>query len=520
MTARTPTLAGRRIAGAVMPLFSVRASSEWGVGELTSMRTFGEVLARAKIELWMLLPLLEPTPGQQSPYSPTSSFALDPMYVGLDAVEEMKELGGRGALLSADTDALEQARGSFSVRHDIVRPLKAKWLAKCFEHFVSAASTARRARFESFRKEHAWWLHDYALFRALRDAHGKPWRGWPEPIRSFAPEQVQAARDEHEKTVLRIEYEQWLAFEQLADARQGLRALGIFLGGDEPFLVAEDSADVWANQARYRFDATVGAPPDAFSETGQDWGLPPYRWDAIAAQDYALFRERGAHAARRVDVARIDHVVGLYRTYHRPLDAEGHWQCYFVPSVEPEQRAQGEAVLNAFRESGLELIAEDLGVIPSFVRASLEELAIPGYRVLRWEEREGKIRPPREWPEISVATNGTHDTEPTASWFERLDAQPRSLVVEALARPLGEHYDAATHRAFLEAIFSSPSRYAILPVQDLFGLRGRINVPNTVGAHNWSWRMPWSTAAFATEPHLAHAIASLAELSVRAKRAS
>src|SRR6185503_10941941 len=129
--------------------------------------------------------------------------------------------------------------------------------------------------------------------------------------------------------------------------------------------------DVWAHQELYRFDATVGAPPDAFSETGQDWGLPPYRWDRIDASGYELFRERGRHAAQHFDLVRIDHVVGLYRTYHRPLDKS---PAFFVPAEERAQKSQGEAVLAAFAEAGADLIAEDLGVIPDFVRRSLAEM--------------------------------------------------------------------------------------------------------------------------------------------------
>ena len=510
-----------RVAGTVLPLFSVRSHTDWGIGDLTTMGAFGEVLARADLRLWMLLPLLRPTPGDHSPYSPVSSFAIDPVYIGLDEVEEMDALGGQRAFEGSDREQLESVRGAFEVRHRDVRALKQRWLTRCFERFNAAAGPARRARFERFCAEHASWLDDYALFVALRAAESRGWRQWPEELREAREDAVAEARVAHAETIARLRYEQWLAFEQLAEARTKLRARGIALGGDEPFLVAEDSADVWAHQGRYRFDATVGAPPDAFSETGQDWGLPPYRWDAIAAEDFASFRARGVHAARHFDVVRIDHVVGLYRTYHRPRGSTGHHDCYFVPSDEPSQRVQGEAVLEAFRASGVALIAEDLGVIPDFVRDSLSQLGIPGYRVLRWEERDGLIRPPASWPVASVATNGTHDTEPSALWWEATGERERALIADAVGQHgLSSHYDADVHRVLLNALYDSPSRYAILPIQDLFGLRGRINTPSTVGSHNWSWRLPWTTGALLSEPHLRATLGRLAELSARAKRAS
>jgi 4-alpha-glucanotransferase len=314
---------------------------------------------------------------------------------------------------------------------------------------------------------------------------------------------------------------QWLAFRQLERAREVLRSRDIHLGGDEPFLVAEDSADVWAHQDLYRFDATVGAPPDAFSATGQDWGLPPYRWDRIAESDFALFRERGKHAARCFDLVRIDHVVGLYRTFNRPLDKSQ--DCYFVPRNEGEQKAQGEAVLRAFGQGGADLIAEDLGVIPDFVRESLAALNVPGFRVLRWEQRGGRFRVPSSWPSVSVATSGTHDTETSAVWWDALPDHERAAIREipelgAIPVELSQTYNHQVHAALLEALLGAPSSLALVPVQDIFGLRERINIPNTVGPQNWSWRLPWSIETMDKEEHVGAQLDALALIARRTGR--
>ena len=509
----------QRLAGLVLPLFSLRSQDDWGVGELPAFGTIAPVLKRARLRVLMTLPLLEPSPGQESPYSPVSAFALDPLYVSLDEVEDFRALGGREALSEEDRATLRAARGSWAVRHDLVRPLKRRWLERCYARFLEAcdADSERAADFARFREEHEEWLPEYALFRTLKEHHPESWRDWPEALRNKDPEAVEEARVRHASDIAMREYVQWLAFRQLEASRAALAEQGVSLGGDEPFLVADDSADVWGDQASYRFDATVGAPPDAFSATGQDWGLPPYRWDRIQEQDYALFRARGRHAARLFDVVRIDHVVGLYRTFHRPVDGG---ECYFVPNEQGAQLAQGEAVLRAWGEAGTALIAEDLGVIPDFVRESLDRLSIPGFRVLRWEERDGRFRLPREWPELSVATNGTHDTETTAVWWEALPDHTFHSIREvpqlgAVPEDVARSYNHRVEAALLEALYESPSCLALIPVQDVFGLRDRINVPNTVGPQNWSWRLPWSVDQLETEDHVVARFEALAELAAR-----
>ena len=515
-------LTHRRLAGVVLPLFSIRSRHDWGIGEMPDLARMGPSLHRAGLRVLMTLPLLEPSPGQESPYSPVSAFALDPVYISLDRVPEMIALGGRNALADDDLGMLRNARGAASVRHDQVRPLKHRWLMRCHAQFARAVDPAsdRGLDFAAFREANAHWLDDYAIFRTLKDHHPQSWRAWPEALRSRDPGAIAEARERYADEIAMRRYVQWLAFRQLEAARAELGELGVYLGGDEPFLVAEDSADVWANQDLYRFDATVGAPPDAFSATGQDWGLPPYHWDKIREQDYALFRRRGAQAAALFDVVRVDHVVGLYRTYNRPVDGG---ECYFVPHEQHEQRAQGEAVLAALSSGGAALIAEDLGVIPDFVRESLDRLQIPGFRVLRWEQRDGAFRQPTEWPAMSVATNGTHDTETTAVWWEALPEHERAAIrvipqIGAVPEDLARSWNHHVAHALLEALYESPSNLAILPIQDVFGLRERINVPNTVGPQNWSWRLPWSIDTIAREEFLTAQLERLAVLAIRTGR--
>lgn len=505
MPARARTCALMRIldrkrAGLMIPLFSIRSGSGWGVGEFRDLASFARWAKTGGFSSLLTLPLLEPSPGQASPYASCSFFALDPLYLALD---ELEDFGGREELSPAERDRLEEAEGAPRVSHNKVRELKEAVLLRAFARFEATAKgpSSRTKDLARFEEQHLHWLPDYALFRTLKAHHPESWRAWPKGVRDKEPAAIAAVRKEHGREVRFRIYLQWLAFRQLEAARAEMASLGVGLIGDEPFLVADDAADVWAHRALYRFDATVGAPPDAFSADGQEWGLPPYRWDAIRETGYALFRERGAHTSELYDAVRIDHVVGLYRTYHRPIDKTVPH--FFYPTGQDAQLAQGEAVLKAFAASGTELIAEDLGVIPDFVRASLTELGIPGHRVLRWEQEAGRFREPKTFPELSLATTGTHDTESSAEWWDALTEWERASFtsLEGMSHLVKghDHWDDPVWAAILWKTLSAPSRLAIFPIQDVLSLRSRINTPNTVGPENWSFRLPWTTGALESD---------------------
>jgi 4-alpha-glucanotransferase len=278
----------------------------------------------------------------------------------------------------------------------------------------------------------------------------------------------------------------------------------VSLLGDLPFMVDGDSADVWAHADVFRLDASVGAPPDAFSEAGQNWGLPVYRWDVMAEGDYAWLRDRARRSAALYDGYRIDHLVGFYRTYVFPRDGS---PSFFTPEDEADQLALGETVLQIFADAGARIVAEDLGTIPDFVRESLVRLEIPGYKVLRWErdwEEDGQpFRDPADYPPVSLATTGTHDTETMAAWWDGLDPDERQEVIEAPgvierlnARGLdadaaAREYTPAIRDALLSLLYQSGSDFLLLPIQDVFGWRDRINMPASLGEHNWTWKLPW-----------------------------
>jgi 4-alpha-glucanotransferase len=476
-------------------LFSLVSSRSWGTGEFLDLPVFARWLERAGHALLQVLPILETPSYETSPYSALTAMALDPIFISMAELEDFQALGGIGALDENDRATLADVQGADRVRHRAVRELKGRWLRRCYERFLrdeASAKSARFVRFYAFTERAAWWLDDYALFRALRAFNQRrAWWDWPEPMARRHPEAVARAREEMAAEISYRQYVQWIAAEQWERARADAAPIRVF--GDVPFMISADSPDVWTRQDEFRMDATVGVPPDAFSETGQDWGLPPWRWEVMAENDFAWMRRRARRSAELFDGVRLDHLVGLYRTFMRPRDLSV--QPFFAPADEAQQTELGERLVRLYQESGAEIIAEDLGVVPDFVRASLKRLGVPGFKVFRWERYWSRpdqaFVDPGDYEEISVATTGTHDTETLAAWWDTLTEDDRSavLALPSIRAHMPEAEGAVT--AILRAMLASGSRYTIIPFQDFFGWHDRINIPATVGDSNWSWRLPW-----------------------------
>jgi 4-alpha-glucanotransferase len=523
MTRSSPS----RRAGILVPLFSLSSSRGWGIGEIPDLVPCARWLESAGQRLLQLLPINEMPIGETSPYSALSAMAIDPQFVALHALEDWDAIGGESSLDSGERERLEHARQSAAIDYAAFRALIERALRRAFAHFQRelTSGTRRASSFRAFCEEQAWWLDDYALFRALHAHHDeRAWFDWPEPLRRREPAALEEARRDLGGDVLFRQYVQWVAGDQWGSARDAAGDVALF--GDLPFMVSGDSADVWARQDEFRLDASVGVPPDAFSATGQDWGLPVYRWDLLAERNFDWLRCRARRNADLFDGYRVDHLVGFYRTYFRPHD--GSEPC-FVPADEEEQRTLGEKVLSVFREPGTQIIAEDLGVVPDFVRESLTRLGVPGYCVFRWERQWHEPgRPfcdPLAYPASSVATSGTHDTEPMAVWWEGAPQDERAAILDigAVAERLGTDGRAAAleqhamtrelHEALIEVLLASGSDIAILPIQDVFGWRDRINQPATVNDGNWTWRLPWPSDRMVTEPDAMAAATQLREWS-------
>jgi 4-alpha-glucanotransferase len=502
-------LEGGRHAGMVVPLFSMPSARSWGIGEIPDVVPMADWLHAAGQDLLQLLPMCEMTPGGHSPYSALSAMALDPIFISLVELEDFTAIGGEENLDEEERALLARIRAMPSVDYDAVRGLKMPALQAAFQRFQEAEWRPRSARgreLGAYVEEQARWLDDFALFRALHARHsGLPWTSWPEGLKSRHPEALARARQDLAEEILFAQYLQWILETQWRRARE--RAGAVTMIGDLAFTVGWDSADVWSHQDSFDMTVTVGTPPDAFSADGQDWGLPAYRWDALRRLDFGWLRQRARRHAHLYDLCRLDHVVGFYRTYVRPVDDRPP---HFVPAEEAEQLALGEQILRVFTAEGLRIIAEDLGTVPDFVRASLARHGIPGYRVLRWErawKTEGEpFLDPRCYPPASVATSGTHDVDCLAEWWETLPRRDRQQLCRIPAlRHLPDalsqsRYTAELRDALLGALFASGSDFVIVPIQDVFGWSEQINRPGTVDEANWTYRLPWPSDRLGVEP--------------------
>ena len=498
-----------RHAGVILPLFSAVSTSSWGIGELSDLASLSPWLAAGGFDRLMLLPLGTVPDGETSPYSAMSAMAIDPIYIAIYRLEDLSLAAGPAVFPEDAVLDVQTARGGARIQYAIVRRAKLRALTLAFDRFLAEEwerFTTRAAALAAYIARERWWLDDYALYRALAETLPDSWRKWPDPLRDRDARALDDVRRQLGREVLRHQYWQWIAESQWQEARAVARSHGVTVFGDLPFVVGTDSADVWSRPHEFRLDVSTGVPPDAFSDTGQDWGLPLYRWDVIADGGFVWIRQRARRMAALFDGFRVDHLVGFYRTYGRPAEGEP----FFSPADEPAQTRQGEQVLTIFRDAGAEILAEDLGVVPDFVRASLGCLGVPGCKVLRWERDwhapGAPFLDPARYAPVSVTLTGTHDTETLAAWWDGASPAERTAALDlpwfrerGLTDP-SEAWTESLRDAFLALAYHAGSDHLFFPVQDLFGWPDRINTPATVTDANWTWRLPWPVDRLREEP--------------------
>ncbi|MBI1816162.1 MAG: 4-alpha-glucanotransferase [Deltaproteobacteria bacterium] len=498
-----------RCAGFVVPLFSLRSGRDAGIGEILDLVPLVKWAASFGQRVVQLLPITETVPGEASPYNALSAFAIDPLYLSLHAVPHAPSV----VPIDGDTGPLPRSA---------IRAAKLEALAEAFDTFQSTGRSAARKRLGTFLDTNRDWLDDYALYQALKESFGaSAWEEWPEALKRREPQALAQAAARLAARIEFFRYVQWQAAEQWQRVRRAAAAQAVRLMGDLPFVIGRDSADVWARQDEFDPTCSVGAPPDDFSESGQSWNLPMYNWPRVRATNFAWWRRRAQHAATLYDLFRIDHIIGFFRSYaipHDPARPRG-----FVPAAEPEQQQQGEAFLSAVIEASGDAvpIAEDLGTVPDWVRATLHRRGIPGYKVFRWERANGTFCDPRTYDQLSVATTGTHDTGTLVEWWRGLAPADRTAALAALgiaANVESPTLAAAVYSRIIASLYEAGSALVILPIQDLFGWPDRINVPDTPSNQNWNWRMPVSVEQLADAPELRAATAALRQAAVATGR--
>jgi 4-alpha-glucanotransferase len=479
-TAHAHPLLSRRSSGVLLHLTSL--PGRHGSGDLgTPARHFLDWLASAGQSLWQILPLTPPGAGH-SPYQSPSAFAGSPWLVDLD---DLVACGW----LAPPADA------SFDPRHcDFAQviPYRLAALKAAWQGFVERASDAERAALAEFTRRQAAWLDDYALFMVLEVRHGPAWTQWPAPLARHDPSALRVVREEAGFELGFWCFVQWRFHVQWQRLRHDAHARGVHIAGDAPIFVAHQSADVWAHTDQFLLDergeprVVAGVPPDYFSATGQRWGNPLYRWDAMAHDGYRWWKQRMAHLLSQVDLARLDHFRGF----------EAYWK---IPASEPTAQGgqwcagPGKAFFHALKEElgPLPIIAEDLGIITDAVTRLRHECAFPGMRVMQFAFGDTARNPylPHNFEPCTVAYTGTHDNDTTVGWW----ATASDLEREAARRYLGPMADQEINWAMIQSLSQSVAHTLVIPFQDVLGLDGRHRMNKPGQAEGcWAWRFTWA----------------------------
>jgi 4-alpha-glucanotransferase len=454
----------------------------FGIGDFgPEAYAFIDFLAAAGQRIWQVLPL-GPTGYGDSPYQLFSAFAGNPLLISLE-----------GLL----TETPEFPAGT--VDYGSVMRFKLPLLRAAYARFK--AQGKEREGFEEFRGKCGAWLGDYALFMAVKAAHGGEavWSRWEPDIAARRPAALQAWRARLAEEIEALEFTQYMFFRQWRSLHDYARERGIRIMGDLPIYVAHDSADVWANPELFQLDAAgdpavmSGVPPDYFSATGQLWGNPIYRWDRMAQTGFRWWIDRVAAALAQVDIVRLDHFRGL----------EAYWE---VPAGETTARngrwvkGPGAALLEALQEAlgDLPIVAENLGVITPEVEAIRTQFGLPGMAILQFAFGKDPQAPdfkPHNYPRDRVAYTGTHDNDTTVGWWTSTGAGDSTRTADDIReeRDFTRKYLATDgreiHWVFIRTLLASVAHTVLFPLQDVLGLgsEARMNTP-AVPSGNWRWR--------------------------------
>ncbi|MFN2452744.1 MAG: 4-alpha-glucanotransferase [Pyrinomonadaceae bacterium] len=464
----------------------------YGIGDLgDEARRFVDFLHASNQTLWQVLPL-GPTGYGDSPYQCFSAFAGNTLLVSPERLVEEN-------LLQREDLARAPRFPAAHIDYQHVIEFKNQLLARAFENFKRTTDTGLRSELEGFSQRHAAWLEDYALYRALKNAHGgAAWNKWDAPLARRDSRALADARETLRDEVDAQKFYQFLFFKQWTALKDYCHAASVQLIGDIPIFVAHDSADVWTHPDQFKLNddgaptVIAGVPPDYFSATGQLWGNPLYNWEHMRADNFKWWIERTRASLQLVDILRIDHFRGFAASWEIPggdkTAERGRWVT-----------APGRELFTAIRQSlgQLPILAEDLGVITPDVEALRDDFDFPGMRILQFafggDPHNADL--PHNYKRNVVVYTGTHDNDTIVGWFHshagagstRDAAQikrEREFCLTYLNTDGREiHWD------FIRAVLASVADTAIIPLQDVLGLgtEARMNLPAS-NAGNWHWR--------------------------------
>ena len=434
--------------------------------------------------MWQILPL-GPTSYGDSPYQSFSAFAGNPLLISPDKLVDEGYLPSEAV---EDVPAFPEDM----VDYGWVIDYKGKLLRQAYDHFQQVGRDDQRGAFEYFCAEQAYWLDDFALFMALKiyhiDQHGGVWNTWPYDIAHRKPEAIAWWSSHLADDVRYHKFLQYLFFKQWLELKGYANERGIQVVGDIPIFVAFDSADVWANPGLFFLNEdgspalVAGVPPDYFSETGQRWGNPLYRWYEMSQDNYAWWTLRLKMSFTQADIVRIDHFRGF----------DAYWE---IPASEPTAvvgkwiKGPGQAFFDAMEANlgELPLIAEDLGLITPEVIALRDRFHFPGMKILQFAfggERNSQFLP-HTFTRNCVVYTGTHDNDTILGWFEDASENEQGHVISYMNVANGDNiaWD------MIRLAFASVANTSVAMLQDLMnlGTEARMNYPGKPSG-NWQWR--------------------------------
>ncbi len=469
---KTSQALDRRRAGVLLHPTSLPGANDHGDMGHQAYR-FIEFLAASGISVWQTLPL-GPTHEDHSPYQCLSVHAGNPLLISMDWLVDRHWLSKDIAQSNPINDALRK-----------------KCLSRAFKKFLEVKDDYYQRYLEFIDKE-SYWLKDYSLFIAIRTRQkNKGWMNWPDELRERNESALEQAHKKFKKDIERIQFEQFVFFQQWHELKQYAHQHDILMFGDMPIFVAHDSAEVWAHREYFSIDehghalTVAGVPPDYFSATGQRWGNPLYDWTRMQDDGFIWWINRMRTQLELFDLVRIDHFRG-FESYWEIAASEktainGHWT-----------KAPGHELLQALYDefNPLPIIAEDLGIITAEVDALRNTFNIPGMKVLQFAFSGEASNPylPHQHEKNCVVYTGTHDNDTSLSWFQSLDKNGQQLVTEYLGNSTEP-----MPWPLIRSAMSSVARLCILPMQDILSLAEghRMNTPGTQ-ENNWSWRFDWS----------------------------
>jgi 4-alpha-glucanotransferase len=485
-----------------------------------------------------------------------------------------------GAIPGLEAEDVDQARAELGeeaiaaglVEYAAVRIAKRKLLRIAYGRFSKGGYAAETREFESFEKEEANWLDDYSLFRALMERAGdrESWDLWPDAYneghkaREFLASERASGEDRGDRDAQFYRWVQWLCFRQWRAVRDHADRRGVKLMGDIPIGISYYSADVFFQSENFDLAWCGGAPPemmfkhDRFIQRwGQNWGIPLYRWDDMEREGFPWWQQRIRKLTEIFHIFRIDHILGFYRIYSFPWRPQRNQE--FIDLSEDEarkmchgrlpgwawraddseenkraNRQDGDRRLRAIiaAAEGSEIVGEDLGCVPDYVRPHLESLSIAGFRIPHWESRDGHVVAGDDFPECSFATYSTHDHDTIAALWQGYHHAATGISTRDAGEMAGARwnlrmltefsglarekeaceFDLEIQWGLIAGLMRSRSRYAAIMITDLFGMQDRYNRPGTVGGENWRFRLPFTLEEMQSRAALANSALLLREV--------